>query len=191
MGIELASMGRATAATSSRLSSYSQVCLATAQALTSFSRATLLLVPWQAVRSDKNAGRVDVRNELFHQGAQVLDALLSALSHLPMKHGQFQRLAPWPFPAVPAPSSTILCSNMLAGGSAASSTMGSVVEHVETVIEASSIAALALELAIASAAAKTEKSVGLRASLYVPVWYIGMFLCVYSKFILSYWTYHA
>ena len=40
---------------------------------------------------------------------------------------------------------------MLAGASAASSMMGSVVEDVETVIGASSVAAFALELTIASA----------------------------------------
>ena len=108
MGVGLASVGGATAVTSSRLSSYSQVCLATAQALTSFSRATLSHVPWQVDRSGKNAGRVDVRNELFHQGAQVPASLPSALTHLPMKHGPFQHLAPWPSAAVPVLSSTTL-----------------------------------------------------------------------------------
>ena len=57
----------------------------------------------------------------------------------------------WAFLAVPALSPTILCSTMLAGASAASSTIGSVVEDVEMAVGASSGAALALEVTIASA----------------------------------------
>ena len=49
---------------------------------------------------------------------------------------------------VPALSPTIMCSHMLAGASAASSTIGSVVEDVETVVGASSFDALALEATI-------------------------------------------
>ena len=44
-----------------------------------------------------------------------------------------------------------MCSHMLAGASATSSTIGNVVEDVETVVGASSGAALALEMTIASA----------------------------------------
>lgn len=44
-----------------------------------------------------------------------------------------------------------MCLHMLAGGSTASSMMGSVVEDVKLVIGASSVAAFALELTIASA----------------------------------------
>ena len=151
MGVGLASVGGATAVTSSRLSSYSQVCLATAQALASFSPASFLHVPWQADRSGKIAWRVGVGNKLFQQGAQEPTLHPSALTHQPTEHGPFQRLAPWPFPAVPAPSSTILCSNMLADGPAASSTMGSVVEDVETAVYAASVDAFALESALAHA----------------------------------------
>ena len=146
-GIGLAGMGRATAATSSRHSSYSQVCLATAQALTSFSRATLSHVPWQVDRSGKNAGRVDVRNELFHQGAQVPASLPSALTHLPMKHGPFQHLAPWPSAAVPVLSSTTLCAHMFVGASAASTSIGCVVGNVKAVFGAASAAAVPHETA--------------------------------------------
>ena len=49
---------------------------------------------------------------------------------------------------VPALSLTIICSHMLAGASAASSTIGRVVEDVETVVGASSFDALALEATI-------------------------------------------
>ena len=54
----------------------------------------------------------------------------------------------WPFVAVPALSPTIMCSHMLAGASAASTTMGSVVEDVKTVTGASTGAALPLEMAV-------------------------------------------
>ena len=47
---------------------------------------------------------------------------------------------------MPALSPTMLCSHMLAGASAASSMIGSVVEDVETVADVSSSAALALEM---------------------------------------------
>ena len=113
------------------------------------SQATLLLVSWQADRCRKNAGRVHVRNELFHQGAQVLVSLLSALSHLPMKHGPFQHLALWPSVAVPALSPTILCAGMLLGSSAASAMMGCVVVDVQTVVVYASAAAIGLEMAFA------------------------------------------
>jgi hypothetical protein len=57
----------------------------------------------------------------------------------------------WPLPAVPALSPTSLRSRMLAGASAASSMIASVVEDVETVVGTSSGAALALEVTIAFA----------------------------------------
>ena len=56
----------------------------------------------------------------------------------------------WPFPAVLALSSTNPPSRMLAGASAASRTIGSVVEDVKTVVGASSVAAFSLEMTIAS-----------------------------------------
>ena len=59
----------------------------------------------------------------------------------------------WPFVAVPALSPTIMCSHMLAGASAASSMTGSVIEDVETVIGASSVAAFALDMTFDSALA--------------------------------------
>ena len=65
-----------------------------------------------------------------------------------MEHGICQRLSIWPFPAVPALSPTTMCSHMLAGASATSSTIGNVVEDVETVVGASFFDALALEAAI-------------------------------------------
>ena len=52
---------------------------------------------------------------------------------------------------MPALSPTILCSTMLAGAPAASSTTDSVVEDVETVADVSFGAALALEMTIATA----------------------------------------
>ena len=52
-----------------------------------------------------------------------------------------------------------MCSHMLAGASAASSTIGGVVVDVETVVGASSGAAFAFEMTIASARRKGDKSV--------------------------------
>ena len=50
-----------------------------------------------------------------------------------------------------------MCSHMLAGASAASSTIGGVVVDVETVVGASSGAAFAFEMTIASARRKGDK----------------------------------
>ena len=115
------------------------------------SQATLLLVSWQADRSGKNAGRVDVRNELFHQGAQEPASHLSALLHNPMKHEPFQHLAPCTVPAVPALSPAILCAGMLVGSSATSPIVDCVVVDVETAVYAASVDAFALESALAHA----------------------------------------
>ena len=58
---------------------------------------------------------------------------------------------------MPALSPTIMCSHMLAGASAASSTIGGVVVDVETVIGASSGDAFAFEMTIASACREGDK----------------------------------
>ena len=83
-GTELASVysvGGAIAATSSCCSNPFQVCLAAAHGLTSCSQATDSHVSWQVDRRDKSGGRVDDRNALFLQGAQVRAPDLTVLTH--------------------------------------------------------------------------------------------------------------
>ena len=80
-GTELASVGGAIAATSSCCSNPFQVCLAAAHGLTSCSQATDSHVSWQVDRRDKSGGRVDDRNALFLQGAQVHAPDLTVLTH--------------------------------------------------------------------------------------------------------------
>ena len=76
----------------------------------------------------------------------------------------------WPFVAVPALSPTIMCSHMLAGASATSSTIGSVVEDVETVVGASVFDALALEATIVHCAYFAVRNTTLAGgSLCVPI----------------------
>ena len=110
--------------------------------------ARLSRVSWQAASRDNIAGREDVGIELFKSGAQAPAPNLCALARPLMEHGICQRLSVWPFPAVPALSPTTMCSHMLAGASATSSTIGNVVEDVETVVGASVFDALALEATI-------------------------------------------
>ena len=88
---------------------------------------------------------------LFQQGtlSPALQLHLCVRNHQPTEHGSSQRPAPWPFPAVPALSLTILCVHMLVDGSAASSTTGCVVEDVKTAVDAASAAAFAPNMVIA------------------------------------------
>ena len=81
-GTRLASVGGrgATAATSSCCSSSSQVCLAAAHGLASCSHASNSHLSWQDDRRDKNGGRVDDRNTLLQQGAQVRAPDLTVLT---------------------------------------------------------------------------------------------------------------
>ena len=67
----------------------------------------------------------------------------------------------WHFVAVPALSPTIMCSHMLAGACAASSTIGSVVEDVEMAVGASSFDALALDATIVCIAHIAQKNAAL------------------------------
>ena len=97
---------------------------------------------------------------LLLQGAQAPDSNPSTPTCQPNGHGRAAGCLDWPFPAVPALSPTILCSTMLAGASAASGTIGSVVEDVETVVGAISGDALAFEMTIASACRDTCKKCG-------------------------------
>ena len=62
---------------------------------------------------------------------------------------------------VPALSPTTMCPHMLAGASATSSTIGSVVEDVETVVGASSFDALALEAIIVRISRIAQKNAAL------------------------------
>ena len=101
---------------------------------------------WQADRRDKNAGRVNVGNVLLQQGALSPAPQLCVRTHQPTERGPFQRLAPGPFPAVPALSPTILRAHMFVGLPAASAMMGCVVEDVNTVAGGASAASLALEM---------------------------------------------
>ena len=107
------------------------------------------------VHLDSHARRPEARHPwaVSKQGAHAFTPHLFGLTRQPTGHGTSLRVSVWPFPAVPALSLTSLCSQMLAGASAASSMTGSVVEDVETVIGASSVATFALELTIASACA--------------------------------------
>ena len=75
----------------------------------------------------------------------------------------------WAFLAVPALSPTILCSTMLAGASAASSTIGSVVEDVEMAVGASCFDALALDATTVCIAHIAQKMQLLRAACSVSV----------------------
>ena len=108
-------------------------------------------MPWQAASCDKIAGRDGVRITLLLQGAQAPAPHLCVLTHQPTGHVPTAGSLGWAFLAVPALSPTILCSRMHAGASEASSTIGSVVEDVETVVGASSGAVFALDMSIASA----------------------------------------
>ena len=107
-------------------------------------------MPWQAARSDEIAGRDDGGNALLLQGAQAPNPHLFILTRPPIGHACAAGCLDWPFPAVLALSSTNPPSRMLAGASAASRTIGSVVEDVKTVVGASSVAAFSLEMTIAS-----------------------------------------
>ena len=107
----------------------------------SFSRAL-----WQAARRDKIAGRECAGIALLQWGAQVPNHYLCALAQNTHGHGRARAPAVWPFLAMPAFSLTIMCVRVRAGASEASSTIGSVVEDVETDLGASSVAAFALEL---------------------------------------------
>ena len=147
---ELASAGGASATTISYASSSSQVCRAAALRARRSRPAYDSRMTWQAARRDKIAGRVVVGIALLLQGAQAPDSNPSTPTCQPNGHGRAAGCLDWPFPAVPALSPTILCSTMLAGAPAASSTIGSVVEDVETAVGASSGAALALEVTMAS-----------------------------------------
>ena len=103
-------------------------------------------MPRQADRRDKIAGRVVVGKALLQQGTLSLAPNFCVRIHKPTEHGPFQRLAPWPFPAVPALSPTILRAHMFVGLPAASAMMGCVVEDVNTVAGGASAASLALEM---------------------------------------------
>ena len=102
-------------------------------------------------RSDKIAGRDDAGIALLQWGAQVPNHYLCALARPPIAHGTSQRTSVWPFLAMPALSLTMMCARMFAGASEAFSTIGSVVEDVETVVGASFFDALALEATIVHA----------------------------------------
>ena len=146
----LASMSGAYAATSSCASSSLQVCGSAALRACLSRPATCSHMPWQAERMHRIGGREHVGIVLLLQGAQAPNPHLFVLTRPPIGHACAAGCLDWPFPAVLALSSTNPPSRMLAGASAASRTIGSVVEDVKTVVGASSVAAFSLEMTIAS-----------------------------------------
>ena len=149
----LASMSGAYAATSSCASSSAGVRISCAPRM-SFSTSDLFAhaVAGGAKAQNRWAGA------RWHHAAPAgcAGAQPSALCPHPSTHwtGVAAGCLDCPFPAVLALSSTNPPSRMLAGASAASRTIGSVVEDIKTVVSAASVAAFSLEMTIAAMAEK-------------------------------------